>query len=298
MASSLEEKFIGWTGPSFATEQEKQERTESMIKEAIKTHAPFNDCNLSVYAKGSYPNNTNVRTDSDVDIAVHCHNVFYWDKETPETQTSITPYQGIWTPQKLRDELTAALRAKFPRQVNDSGSTSLTVRSSSARVDADVVPCFDYRLYFASGGFREGTRIFRKNNDSLENYPAQHIENGTNKNVRTSTYYKKAVRILKRVENAMVEADVHREVPSFFVESLVYNCPDQVFAGSTWTETVSGILVHIWDNLQGDDEPSEDSERWLEANHVKYLFHPKQKWTRADGRYFAYAAWNYLGYGK
>ena len=67
---SLEDRLSGWTGPSSDTEQEKQERTERMIREAVKEHPAFDDCKLTVYAKGSYANNTNVRTDSDVDIAV------------------------------------------------------------------------------------------------------------------------------------------------------------------------------------------------------------------------------------
>ena len=44
------------------------------------------------------------------------------------------------------------------------------------------------------------------------------------------------------------------------------------------------------------DEPSESAARWREANECKYLFTPRQSWTRVDGRAFAKAAWNYLGY--
>lgn len=70
--TALEGKLAGWTGPSSTTEQDKQDRTERMIKEAIKSHTPFDSCSLKVYAKGSYANNTNVRANSDVDIAVQC----------------------------------------------------------------------------------------------------------------------------------------------------------------------------------------------------------------------------------
>lgn len=93
----------------------------------------------------------------------------------------------------------------------------------------------------------------------------------------------------------MVIEDIHREVPSFFVECLVYNCPDSILLRSTWADTIRGVITHIWNGLQGD-EPSEDSDRWLEVNECKYLFNNEQAWTRADGRDFAKAAWNYLGY--
>lgn len=296
MATDLESRLSGWTGPSSVTEQDKQDRTERMIRDAVSAHKPFEDCSLSVYAKGSYPNNTNVRTDSDVDIAVQCHDVFYWDEEEPSAHPAVTPYDGIWTPTKLRAELVSALRAKFGDQVDDSGSTALRINSSTARVDADMVPCSDYRYYLSLGGYIEGSRVFRKNDLSrFENFPTQHLENGRSKNTRTNGSFKKAVRILKRVENLMLENGVHREVQSFFIESLVYNCPDGILNRATWVDTISGVLGHIWNGLEGD-EPSESSDRWREVNGFKYLFHPDQKWSRADGRDFAKAAWNYLGY--
>lgn len=292
---SLEDTLSGWTGPSSATEQEKQERTERMVRQAIDEHGPFTDCSLRVYAKGSYPNNTNVRADSDVDIAVECTEAEYWDEAEPGAHRPGSPYAGIWTPVKLRTELGAALRAMFPGQVDTSGSTAIQVNSSSARVDADVVSCFSYRYYFASSSPREGTKIFKTSGESIVNYPAQQLENGKAKNVRTSYAYKKAVRLLKRVENAMVETRAFRELPSYFVECLAYNCPDSTFANSTWTETLRAMLVHIWNGLQGE-EPADATARWVEANECFYLLHPSQKWSCTDGREFAHAAWNHVGF--
>ena len=290
---SLEQKLAGWTAPSSDTEQDKQERTERMIRQAVDAHSAFDDCSLSVYAKGSYPNNTNVRVDSDVDIAVQCHEVLYYEEEAPGAHDRGAPYQGIWSPSKLRSELTGALKAKFGDQVDTSGSTAIGINSSSARVDADVTPCFDYKYYFSSGGFRDGTRIFKTNGVALENFPAQHLSNGGSKNRATSTRFKKMVRILKRAENAMLVDNFHREVPSFFVECLVYNCPNSYFTRSSWVERVKGVVAHVWEELEGP-EPADEPSRWLEVNECKFLFHGAQKWSRKDGRDFAYAVWKYL----
>lgn len=291
---TLEEILTGWTGPSSDTEQDKQDRTQRMVREAVNDHSPFGGCGLSVYTKGSYPNNTNVRTDSDVDIAVQCSAAYYWDEATTGVHV-VNPYKGIWTPANLRTELEAALTAKFPGQVDTSGSTAIRVHSSSVRVDADVVPCFDYKYFLADGGVREGAKTFKKSGDALINYPVQHLANGRLKNNNTNTSFKKAVRILKRAENAMVRDKTHREVPSYFIECLVYNCPDSTFAKSTWTEVIRGVLVHWWQQLDGS-EPSEAGSRWLEVNECKWLFSTDQAWNRRDGRDFALAAWNYLGY--
>jgi len=292
---SLEDTLSGWTAPSSDTEQEKQERTERMVRQAIDAHAPFKGCALSVYAKGSYANSTNVRADSDVDIAVECTEAEYWEEAQSGAHKPTSPYSGIWTPAKLRAELGSALKAIFPGQVDISGSTAIQVKSGSARVDADVVPCFSYRYHFSSSSSREGTKIFKTNGESIVNYPAQQLDNGKAKNLRTRHAYKKAVRLLKRVENAMLEARAFRELPSYFVECLAYNCPDPTFEHATWTDTLRAMLVHIWTGLQGE-EPADAGARWVEANACFYLFHSSQKWSRTDGREFAYAAWNHLGF--
>jgi hypothetical protein len=289
---SLEDKLSGWTGPSSDTEQDKQDRTERMIRQAIDLHEPFNNCSLKIYAKGSYANNTNVRSDSDVDIAVECKEALYWEESEKGIYTPDKPYEGIWTPAKLRAELLSAMKAKFSDEVDSTGTTAIQINSSSARVDADVVPCFSYRYYMKNES-RDGTKIFKTNGSSIINYPAQQLENGIIKNKQTSCAYKKGARLLKRIENVMAEDGTFRELPSFFIECLAFNCPDTVFAHSTWTECLRAMLFHIWDQLQGD-EP--DSGRWIEANKCFFLFHENQKWSREDGREFARAAWNYLGF--
>lgn len=296
--TALEDTLARWTGPSSATEQDKQDRTERMVREAVRDHPGFSGCDLSVHTKGSYPNNTNVRTDSDVDVAVQCGDVIYWDEHTPGAHPSSTLYTGIWTPAKLRLELVAALNAKFPGQVDSTGTTAIRVHSSSSRVDADVVPCFDYRYYFSNTSWRDGAKTFRTNGKSVKNYPVQHLANGRAKNNATSTYFKSAVRIMKRVENAMVTAGKHREVPSYFIECLVYNSPNSIFMKSTWVDIIHDLIVHIWDGLEGAEPTTASGNRWLEVNECKYLFSDAQAWSRQDGRDFANAAWNYLGYAS
>ena len=291
---TLEEKLAGWTGPSSDTEQEKQERTVRMIREAIQAHEPFEGCSLSVYAKGSYPNNTNVRQESDVDIAVQCHEAMYWKEAAPGAHPPSVAYSGPWTPAALRREVTAALEAKFPGQLDTSGSTAVKVYSASARVDADVTPCFDYRYYFEGGSYRDGTRIVRMDGVHLENFPGQHLANGRAKNNRTGRNFKRVVRILKRVEYAMVADGYHDEVPSFFIECLAYNCADAIFARSDWASRVKGVLATVYEALEGP-ESEDSSERWNQVDECLYLFFPRQKWTRETGRDYAYAAWTYLG---
>jgi hypothetical protein len=106
--------------------------------------------------------------------------------------------------------------------------------------------------------------------------------------------YKSVVRILKRLENKMVAENVIQVVPSFLIESLVWNTTNTVFtSGTSWTVRVQGVLVHVWDGLATVDAEGQ----WVEANAVQMLFGSHQTWTREQARQFAYDAWNYLGYG-
>ena len=296
---TLESTLSNWTAASSNSETEKQERTARMIRGAIAAHRTFDGYSVKVYAKGSYPNNTNVRLDSDVDIAVQIEregSIFYFEETQVRLVRRVT-YDGIWTPERLRTETEAALQAVFGTQVDVSGRTAIGVNSSTSRVDADVTPCFDYRYYYGNHLFHGGIRIFRRDGGEVENYPTQHLRNGIEKNTATSLRYKRAVRILKNLANAMSDEGYHREVPSYFIECLVYNCPNHLFDALTWTSRVSGILGHIWGQLEGP-EPRDDSARWVEVNEIKFLFHDAtQKWRRSDARDFAAAAWNYLKLG-
>ena len=294
---SLENDLHAWTAPSSDTEKDKQDRTERMVLDAIEAHPAFDECKLRVFAKGSYANNTNVLLDSDVDVAVECTEVVYWGEAVEGAGDPGTPYKGIWTSTVLREGLVSALSSKFPKQVDTSGSTAIAVNSSSARVDADVVPCFSYIYYYRGGGSVTGTKIFPKSGAPIVNHPDQQLANGRDKNNRTDYAFKKTVRIMKRVSLEMVDEGVSPSLASYFVECLVYNCPDDLFTRSTWTDTVKACLFHIWDNLEGD-EPSTEGERWMEVNGIFFLFHPGQEWTRRLGRGFANDAWNYLGFGE
>ena len=215
---------------------------------------------------------------------------------TPSLSTSKIPAQrpAAGASDDTWNELVAAMRAKFPGQVDASGSTAIRVNANSARVDADVVPCFDYRYYFSPTSWREGAMVIKKDGARIKNYSDLQLKNGRAKNNATSGFFKQSVRIMKRVENAMVDAKYHREVPSYLVECLVYNVPNEILLRDTWEATIKGVIYHIYSQLQGDAEPA-NKFRWLEVNEGKYLFKGGQSWSRKDGRDFAYAAWNHLG---
>jgi hypothetical protein len=302
MAADWESTFRRWSRPASNTEDEKRDWTEHAIREAIQESPELSDLSIRVFAKGSYKNNTNVRLDSDVDVAVELQNIFYWEAVNDATGLSgadlgITPYSGSYRPERFKDDVERALITKFGNSVVDRGNKAIHVREDSRSLAADVVPCFTYHRYDGidnSGWpiYHQGIQIRPDSGGTMVNWPEQSYAAGVAKNEVTGRRYKRVVRILKRLENDMVEKGVSAEVPSFLTESLVYNVPNEGFQNNGYKADVRYTLVHLYNGtLEGGG-----AEGWVEVNGLKWLFFPTQPWNKSQAQTFLYSAWNYIGF--
>lgn len=78
-------------------------------------------------------------------------------------------------------------------------------------------------------------------------------------------------------------------IPSFLIECLVWNVPNDQFQNSTYTADVKAALYFLYERTKTDELCRE----WGEVSELKYLFQPFQKWTRQQVNEFTVAAWNY-----
>jgi hypothetical protein len=286
-----------WIQPSSENEKDQQDRAERMITDAIKAHPAFEGTKIRVYAKGSYPNNTNVRRDSDVDIVVENQDCFYYeffqcDDPPPGT---IAPYTGEWTPARWRQEVTNALVKCFGSDVDTSGKVALTVSAKpGSRPSADVIPSYVYYRYDRTDQsvVHQGSKVFKTTSGSIENWPQQQLDNGRRKNTATNHRYKNYVRALKNAENFLVQSDEIEAKPSYLMECLVWNVPDSTLRIGDLDDGFRATLVWLWQHL--DDQYV--YENWHEPNQLKYLFWSGQKWTRADAKEIVLKTWQLLGY--
>lgn len=99
MSSDEQETLLSsWRNRSSNSEQDQQDRAERMVTDAIKNWSAFDGITPAVYTKGSYPNNTNVRTDSDVDVAVECRECNWSDYSpgvTPKPVVGVDLYRSL-----------------------------------------------------------------------------------------------------------------------------------------------------------------------------------------------------------
>src|SRR5436853_3674863 len=68
--SDWNSRFEHWQRAASDSEEQKIERAARMVRDALVKNAWLSAEGVSVYAQGSYYNNTNVRLDSDMDLRV------------------------------------------------------------------------------------------------------------------------------------------------------------------------------------------------------------------------------------
>jgi hypothetical protein len=291
--------FDAASGPASPTEEHDRERTEARIRAAID-RAPDIPSSVRVYAKGSYANNTNVRRDSDVDVAVEWteqFKVWTWGETAGMTaeQLNYTPVAEMITPAEFRERVELAIVGAFGAITIDlSGDKAIHVIRDEGSLDADVVPCFSLRRYDRQTVFHEGHRIFRKDTHYLgyvDNFPEQHKRNGIAKNAATGRRYKEIVRCLKRLEGDLVsDGMLTREYPGYLVECLLYNVPNDRFGHLRRYDDLDQALIWLWQTLGDTPQTNE----LVEVSELQWLFRDRTERSAANARDVVYKAWNRL----
>ena len=292
-----EDQLSNWTKPAFDNEAERAEATQESVKDAINNHQTLKNLSIRVFPKGSYANNTNVRHDSDIDIAVEFQEMINlsYDSGVSFSDTGLSPYTGI-SEQVFKSHLRSALISEFGDKVDTSGNKVFKIRGSDKILNADVIPCTTFRLYHSPTRFSQGIELILNVPDGKRhfNFPDQHQENGINKNNSTSKRFKSIVRILKNANNFMTQDGKDPRYHSFMIESLAYNLPTNTYLyNEPWRDLLNQLCVDAWQYLKLD-EPSSENGRWFEANDIKFLFHPNQRWSRPDAKQFILDVYNLI----
>ena len=297
MMKYTEDTLKFWTSPLSKTEEQRVENTVLMIKDAIISYDKLSNCNIEVFAQGSYANNTNVRQNSDVDICVMLKSTFFCNYVDGKTDKDYGYIAGSISYSDFKNYVIEALKSKFGSNVVSIGNKCINIKENSYHVNADVVPAFQYRDYKTissvdSTVYIEGIKFFTKNNIEIINYPKEHINNGKLKNTRLNYQYKKLVRIMKHIRNDMVDDGKANgdKITSFLIECLVWNLPDNIIKlQNTWKETIHNSITYLWNAINEGKY-----KEWGEVSERLCLFHSERKWTPDETKDFLYSMFNYL----
>lgn len=288
--------------PPSDNEDAKRKRTEQQIRDALAAYEPLKGRPYTVYTKGSYANNTNVRLNYDVDVAVEYGGYFYFDfmfdlEGHDKSEVGVVSSNDTYTRNDFKSDIKGALDAAFGSEAVTSGKIAYRVRNGKTTLPADVVPSWEYRRYdrIVNGVpiFQTGSRVYPSDGRYKDNYPKAQMANGIGKNNRTKHRYKWMVRALKRLQTKLVaDGLLLEELPSYLIECLVYNVPDDKFGQTTYMAEMQVVLAAIFNATLS----SGDANDWLEVHELRYLFRADPGWTMMQVHGLADTAWNTLGF--
>jgi hypothetical protein len=246
-----ESQLATWAGQGAKTTSAS---TYATIKNALENpNATYASRDFKIFLQGSYGNDTNIHGDSDVDAVIRYDGAFFHNVHTlPASQQSAFntahPGEGNYPYSSFKTDVEAALKLSFGNAVK-VGNKALKVKGVGSRRDADVVVAFRYRYYdhFNSQSDKnsvDGIRFVTASGESIENYPERHSDNLTTKHQATNSNFKPTVRIFKNMRSKLVADGILADgaAPSYFIEGLLSNVPNQCFTGTTWAEIVLKVL--------------------------------------------------------
>ena len=218
--------------------------TYNSIRGTLKdANAPYAGKDFDVFLQGSYGNDTNIRADSDVDVVIQLNSTFHQDlSQLPPEQ--IAAYQQNFSNatygfSDFRREVVSHLQSTYGSTVAVLGKKAVKIGAASGRLVADVIVCCQYRYYrsfYSSSNqqYDEGIYLQASNGETVINYPKQHSTNCTAKHQATSQWFKPTVRMFKNMRGRLIDnrAITLDNAPSYFIEGLLYNVPDDQFGQS------------------------------------------------------------------
>jgi hypothetical protein len=246
--------------------------TYSTIKNALEeAGSAYDDKSYKVFLQGSYGNDTNIYSESDVDVVIRLDSTFYKDLESlsqDQKEAYNAAYSSAtYTWSQFKNDVLTHLTTKYPTAIS-SGAKAIKIAASGNRRNADVIAATQFRRYhkFLSlddQNYDEGICFFNSAGYRIANYPNQHSKNCTTKHQATNSWFKPMVRILKNMRGKLVADGVISSgaAPSYYIEGLLYNVPNDKFGknyGDTFVNSIN------WIN-------SADKTKFVCANEQYYL---------------------------
>jgi hypothetical protein len=149
-----------------------------------------------------------------------------------------------------------------------AGSKAIMVPAGGSRRKADVIVALEYRRYVKFNGtfdqdYIEGIVFHTSSGEQIINYPKPHSANLTRKHQATGGWLKPVVRVFKNLRSRLIDKGklLPGDAPSYYLEGLLYNVPDDKF-GSSYGDCFCNAINWIQQS---------DKTKLLCANEQYYL---------------------------
>lgn len=269
--------------------------TYKTIKNALESSdAAYASKNPDVFLQGSYGNDTNIYAESDVDIVIQLNSCFYYDLgRLPGDQKAAWrnahPTDATYDYFAFKKDVMTLLKDKYGDSVKP-GNKAIKIKANDSRRNADVLVSVQYKEYYKFLNIYDqrlatGICFFTADNTRIANYPKQHSENCTAKHQATNARFKPMVRVFKNLRGKLVADGIIKDglAPSYYIEGLLYNVPNDRFVRSYGDAFANCIK---W--IQGADR-----SKFVCANEQYYLLREESPvtWRESQCTEFLAAAW-------
>ncbi|MGV1681706.1 nucleotidyltransferase domain-containing protein [Sphingopyxis sp. NJF-3] len=218
--------------------------TYASVKGVLESgNAPYAMHSPDVFLQGSYANDTNVARDSDVDVVALIDSTFAHDAQTMQAEDYAAFERGYpgsagYTYSHYRADVSRWLIENYGNGVDPAGKAIL-VPANQNRRECDVLPAIEYRYYYKFKSIQDqnyvsGICFYLADGTQIVNFPKQHATNCTQKHQRTGEWFKKVVRVYKNMRNYLADHGAIPDglAPSYFIEGMLFNVPDDRFGRS------------------------------------------------------------------
>lgn len=248
--------------------------TYNSIKAALEHEDTlYSGKNYKVFLQGSYGNDTNIYSESDVDIVIKLNDCFQHDlSRLPTEQQSAfkaSHPDATYTHVNFKADVLSVLSGQYGSDV-DAGEKAIAIAANGNRRKADVIAAIQFRRYhkflsMLDQSYDEGICFYTSSGIQIANYPKQHSDNLTKKHQDTSKLFKPMARILKNLRSRLIAEGMLESgvAPSYYLEGLLYNVPNDQFGTSyedTFVKSINWIL-------------EADRAKLVCANEQYYLLH-------------------------
>ncbi len=277
--------------------------TYATIKNSLEAKGTkYADKSFDVFLQGSYGNDTNIYAESDVDVVIRIDDLYYYDisglNEADKQTFNASLGTVIYGLSDFKADVIAALKKSFdagkifdPPDVQP-GKKAIKIKANGNRRNADVLPSAQFRRYYSTTTgmqYTSGICFFDTSGKRIVNYPKLHSANCTLKHQGTNSWFKPMVRVLKNMRSKLVDDGVISAgvAPSYFLEGLLYNVPNDKFGssyGDTFVAAMNWIVGAERDKLicpHGQHWLVRDSaaESWPTGNYSAFMSAVIKMWN-------------------
>ena len=262
-------------------------------RSALVQHTDVNA--FTVYTQGSYKNYTNTRGSSDLDLIVQLRSPWKYDlselsdagRERYHNEKVEADYGYD---DGFRDSVVQALQQFYRENAlkdpisNTGKAIEISGKHNPLPIDVDVVAAQEYRIYHSypeqgDPKYTEGM-VFKPRNGTewWVNFPKEHYKNSNAKHDN----YRETVRMFKRAREEYNEEHLFSlDAPSYYIECLLYNVPDEILKTTDLTDRFDDALSWLEENFDAK------AETFDQASKMENLFGDENtQWNVNDAEDF------------